>query len=111
MWEELGEAFSSVESIVIAKMDATANEHEHVDVSGFPSIQFFAANSKTPVDYDGSRTLDGFVAFLKNHATRNVEAVEAIDPSYPCFLFYVPGTCSPAAHRRLGPAVAGGQQP
>ena len=78
VWEELGEAFSSVESIVIAKMDATANEHEHVDVSGFPSIQFFAANSKTPVDYDGSRTLDGFVAFLKNHATKNVEAVEAI---------------------------------
>lgn len=37
--------------------------------------------------------------------------VEAIDPSYPCFLFYASGTCSPAAHRRLGPAVAGGQQP
>jgi len=50
-------------------MDATANEAEGVNVQGFPTIKFYPANNKTPVDYSGDRTLDGFLKFLKEKAT------------------------------------------
>lgn len=71
VYQELAEKFSSVESIVIAKMDATENEVDHpgVDVKGFPTIIFFpAADKMNPVVYEGSRDLEGMTAFLKENA-------------------------------------------
>jgi hypothetical protein len=38
-----------VDSVVIAKMDGTENEHADVDVKGFPTILFFPADSETKV--------------------------------------------------------------
>ena len=70
VYESVAEKFGDVDSIVIAKMDATANEidHPNVNVQGFPTIKFFPANSDTVVDYDGARDEDGFVEFLKENA-------------------------------------------
>jgi len=70
IYDELGEKFANVNSVVIAKMDATANEVDHpeVNVQGFPTILFFPAGEKHAVSYDGSRDLDGFVDFLKDNA-------------------------------------------
>jgi protein disulfide-isomerase A1 len=69
IFDKVGEKFANVDSVVIAKMDATANEHELVEVEGFPTIKFWAANAKTePVDYSGSRDEEGFVDFLKENA-------------------------------------------
>jgi len=72
IYDELAEKFSSVKSIVIAKMDATANEVDYpgVDVKGFPTLKFFPAGEgkKKVVDYDGARDLEGLSAFLKASA-------------------------------------------
>eukprot|EP01135_Chromosphaera_perkinsii_P006905 Nk52_evm60s621 gene=Nk52_evmTU60s621 len=65
IWDQLGEKFESTENVVIAKVDATANEIPDVPVQGFPTIKFFPAGSKTIVDYDGGRDLDALVDFLK----------------------------------------------
>lgn len=38
---QLGEAFKSKEDIVIAKIDATANELEHTKIENFPTIKLY----------------------------------------------------------------------
>lgn len=66
IWEELGEKYKDSEDTVIAKMDATANELSDVKIRGFPTIKFFPKNSDEIIDYNGERTLDGFVKFIES---------------------------------------------
>jgi protein disulfide-isomerase A1 len=70
IWDQLGEKMKGNDHIVIAKMNAESNEHEAVEVSGFPTIKFYKAGNKTPQDYNGERTLDGFTSFLKENASK-----------------------------------------
>jgi protein disulfide-isomerase A1 len=70
IWDELASQLSSIKDLVIAKMDSTANEVESVSVSGFPTLKFYPRNSKqNPINYDGERTKDGFLAWLKDKVT------------------------------------------
>ncbi|GMT06272.1 hypothetical protein PENTCL1PPCAC_28446 [Pristionchus entomophagus] len=65
-WEKLAEKFADHETIVIAKMDSTANEVEDVKIQSFPTIKFFPAGSNKVIDYTGDRTLEGFTKFLES---------------------------------------------
>ncbi len=51
IYKELADKISGEESVRIAKMDATENEHPLMPVSGFPTLRLFKPGSKTPVDY------------------------------------------------------------
>lgn len=42
-WEELGKRYKDHEDIVIAELDATANELENITISGFPTLHYFPA--------------------------------------------------------------------
>merc|ERR1712061_584739 len=64
IWDKLGEKYADHESIVIAKMDSTANELEEVKVQGFPTIKLFKKGTNEIVDYNGDRTVEGFSNFL-----------------------------------------------
>jgi len=66
VWDQLGEKFKDNKDIVIAKMDATANELEDIKIHSFPTIKYFPADSNKAVDYTGERTLDGFAKFLES---------------------------------------------
>merc|ERR1712038_753564 len=63
-WDKLGEKFADSADIVIAKMDSTANELEDIKIQGFPTIKLFKKGDNKVVDYNGERTLEGFVKFL-----------------------------------------------
>merc|ERR1712014_94948 len=64
IWDKLGEKYKDSETVVIAKMDSTANELEEVKVQGFPTIKLFKKGTNEIVDYNGDRTEEGFSKFL-----------------------------------------------
>jgi len=75
IYDELAENLEGIETITIAKIDATANEIDHPKVTnkGFPTIFFFRADAKdNPIQYEGSRDVDGFIKFLKENAVTPV---------------------------------------
>lgn len=65
IWEQLASEFAGVNDLVIAKMDATANEVENFKVSGYPTIKFFSKDNKKGIDYEGERDLDDMRNFLE----------------------------------------------
>lgn len=70
IYDSLAKRLSHIPNLVIAKMDATANEVEGVKVQGFPTIKFFPTNrKKNPIDFSGDRTEEGFLKFLKEQMT------------------------------------------
>ena len=72
-WTELAEKFAPVDSIMVGKMDATANEIDvdGLSLRGFPTIYFFPGDSKDkPIAYDSSRDVEGLTKFLQQHATK-----------------------------------------
>ncbi|XP_036418541.1 protein disulfide isomerase family A, member 8 [Colossoma macropomum] len=73
-YTELGQELSSDPSIVIAKMDATANDvPQGYDVQGFPTIYFVPAGRKDdPKRYEGPREMKDFLSFLKREATNSL---------------------------------------
>ena len=65
IYEQLGEKFKDRSDVVIAKMDATANELEHTKVNSFPTIKLFKKGDNQVIEYNGERTLDGLTRFLE----------------------------------------------
>lgn len=59
IYKKLAKRFAKVDSVVIAKMDGTENEHPDVEVKGFPTILFFpAGDSKKAITFsEGDRSL------------------------------------------------------
>ena len=62
--------------VVIAKVDATANDVPD-EIQGFPTIKLFPAGSKEePITYSGSRTIEDLAEFVKENGKYKVDAYE-----------------------------------
>jgi len=70
-WEKVGQHFAQDPDIVVAKIDASANDNPAVVVAGYPTIFLFPAGNKSnPIEYKGlTRHFDDFVAFVEDNAT------------------------------------------
>ena len=54
-------------------MDATTNETDRVSIQGFPTIKFWPAGNKgAPMDFEGDRTVDGFIDFINSQRDINL---------------------------------------
>jgi len=71
IYDELGIWFKSIPSVVIAKVDATANDvNPKYGVRGFPTIKFFPSNNKeNPIDYEGDRSFNDLATFVNSQAS------------------------------------------
>jgi protein disulfide-isomerase A1 len=65
IYEDLAKQHAGNDKLVIAKIDATANEIPGIAVSGFPTLKFFVPGKDAPIDFSGDRTIEGFNKFLK----------------------------------------------
>ncbi|KAM0900145.1 hypothetical protein ACQ4PT_020850 [Festuca glaucescens] len=76
--DEAAATLQTEEDVVIAKMDATANDvPADFDVQGYPTLYFVTPSGKM-VSYDGGRTADEIVDYIKkNKETAGQAAVEA----------------------------------
>ncbi|PON76813.1 Protein disulfide isomerase [Parasponia andersonii] len=70
-YNKLAKHLRGIESIVIAKMDGTTNEHPRAKSDGFPTLLFFPAGNKSfdPITVDTDRTVVAFYKFLKKNAS------------------------------------------
>jgi len=74
-FDKLGEKFKDLSNIVIAKIDATANDYpSEYEVSGYPTIYFKPAGKHSrPIRFEGGeREVSDFVSFIKKHAVNPV---------------------------------------
>lgn len=65
IWEQLGEKTKDNADIVIAKMDATANELEHTKITSFPTLKFYRKGDNEVLDYNGERTLEALLKYVQ----------------------------------------------
>ncbi|KAH9887948.1 protein disulfide isomerase [Cubamyces lactineus] len=69
VYEEVAKDFASEPNCVVANVDADAKNNrplaEKYEIGSFPTIKFFPKDNKDePIDYDGARTEEAFVAWL-----------------------------------------------
>ena len=74
-YEKVGSAFSDVENVVVAKIDATENDTPE-EIKGFPTLIFYPKGQSKGEKYSGERTADAIIDFIKNKATVDVSAVK-----------------------------------
>lgn len=70
-YNKLAKHLHDVESIVVAKMDGTTNEHPKAKAEGYPTLLFFPAGNKSssdPICVDSDRTVVALYKFIKKHA-------------------------------------------
>lgn len=65
IYDKLGEHFEKDDDVVIAKIDATANELEHTKITSFPTIKLYTKDNQAR-DYNGERTLAALTKFVES---------------------------------------------
>eukprot|EP00245_Coleochaete_scutata_P016583 TRINITY_DN77_c0_g1_i1.p1 TRINITY_DN77_c0_g1~~TRINITY_DN77_c0_g1_i1.p1 ORF type:complete len:368 (-),score=112.07 TRINITY_DN77_c0_g1_i1:493-1596(-) len=88
-WEILATAFKKTPNVLIAKVDCDSHKDlcSRFDVSGYPTIKFFEANSLKPSPYNGGRTADDLIEFVNKETGSSVKSakpasdVVVLDPS------------------------------
>ncbi|XP_043262912.1 protein disulfide-isomerase isoform X1 [Colletes gigas] len=76
IYEALGEKYKDKEDIVIAKMDAVANELEDLTIQNFPTIMLYKKETNEAVQYNGERTLEGLSKFIDTNGAYGEAAKE-----------------------------------
>ncbi|KAJ1960450.1 protein disulfide-isomerase precursor [Dipsacomyces acuminosporus] len=76
IYDRLGKALSKNKNLVVAKMDATANDVPSdlpaLQVYGFPTIVLVRGEDNAVVEYKGNRSIESFVEFLEENAANKI---------------------------------------
>ncbi|CAH01095.1 protein disulfide isomerase PDI1 [Kluyveromyces lactis] len=64
------------DKVLIAKIDATANDVQSVEIPGFPVLYLWPAGEETePILFEGPRTAEAFLAFIKENGSHGVDGL------------------------------------
>merc|ERR1712087_414893 len=74
-YEKVGEAFGDVDSVIIAKADATENDFPE-DIKGFPTLLFYPKGQTEAVKYSGDRKQEAIIEWIKENASGDVSKVK-----------------------------------
>ncbi|XP_012527673.1 protein disulfide-isomerase [Monomorium pharaonis] len=77
IYEKLGDKYKDNDKLVIAKMDATANELEDVKITSFPTITLYKRETNEAVEFKGERTLEDLSRFVESGGTHGQGPEEA----------------------------------
>lgn len=79
IYNKLGEEYKDSDKVVIAKINGPQNDipYEGFSPRAFPTILFVRAGTRTPIPYDGKRTVEAFKEFIEEHSSFNSEKGEA----------------------------------
>ncbi|KAJ1731875.1 protein disulfide-isomerase precursor [Coemansia biformis] len=76
IYDKLGAVLKENKNLVIAKMDAIANDipssEPALQVSGFPTIVFIRGEDNDIVEYNGNRSLESLLEFIEENAAHKV---------------------------------------
>jgi len=74
IYEELGRKFKGIDTVTIAKIDATSNfVGDDIHIEGYPLILFYPANDKKNfINYKGMRELTDLIHFIVEKATHKI---------------------------------------
>jgi len=76
-YEILGENYKTNDEVVIAKMDATANEIESIKIKSFPTIKLFPKDSDEVIDFVGTRNVEELTKFIDSKGKENGNKTDA----------------------------------
>merc|ERR1712038_2206009 len=76
-YDNVGKAFEDVESVVIAKVDATENDTPE-DIKGFPTLIFYPKGTSKGVKYSGDRKQEAIIEWIKENASGDMAAVKDV---------------------------------
>jgi protein disulfide isomerase len=74
IYTAVAESLKNNKKIKLVDIDATKNDVEGISVQGFPTLKFWKGKDKTaPIDFEGERTEEGILKFLKEKASNPIE--------------------------------------
>ncbi|RKF72813.1 Protein disulfide-isomerase tigA [Golovinomyces cichoracearum] len=82
-WEQIAEDFSRESDVVIAKVDAQADNSKDTakdqEINSYPTIKFYAKGTIEPETYKGGRTEEEFVTYLNEKTGTHREPGGGLD--------------------------------
>lgn len=78
IYDAVGERFKDDETVMIAKVDATANDFatDKFEVKGFPTLYLYQAKTGKVIAYNGDRTEDSLVEFVNKNRSAGAKAAK-----------------------------------
>jgi protein disulfide-isomerase-like protein len=77
VYKQLADVYKDIDTVMIARMDATSNEiyHPNIQLEGYPTMFFIKAKDKkvVPCDVWSSKEVGAFKSFIKEHSSFEVD--------------------------------------
>ena len=77
--EMLAKELKGFDNIIIAKIDATANEVYGVEIAHFPTIMFYPSTNKKGIEIENKRDFDSLLQFIKENSNLKIKKEKLIN--------------------------------